>query len=118
LFARSREGVAGDGQLQSLRANESGLARPHNGAHAGEPASSLSGERAALRAFFDAKFAATRRSTPSRDLAAALRALSDAQHAAMQELTRRRHAFKTSLRERRRAQTSGRREGERRARPS
>jgi hypothetical protein len=117
-------GLAGNHVSRLLRAKATGLGeagltqkRGDAGHHGEEPASSFRGEQAALCAFHGAKIEAMRRSKP-RDLAAALRVLFDDQHSALQELARRRRAFRFSARERRRAENSGRRVGERRAIPS
>ena len=119
VFVGSREGVARNVELRSVRAEARGLGRPIHGLLAAEPFASFQGEQAALRALYGAKIEATRRSsTHARDLGAALRSLFDERHAAMQELANRRRAFKASMRERRKETTAGRREEERRARPS
>jgi hypothetical protein len=83
--------------------------------YAGEPV--LASQEVALRAFYGAKVAAVRRTTPSRDLSAALRVLFDEKRAALRELVERRHALNAATRLYSKIENSVRRAAEQRAQP-
>jgi hypothetical protein len=108
LPARSQRAGFGryDG-LRQVRGEATALAAPRVRNDTTAPDSSFNGEHAALSAFYRAKIEMTRRSSPARDVSAAIRAILDDQSAAFRALTDRRGVASKASRERRQTAAAG-----------